>query len=123
MVGSGHPDLPRHRRVRRPVVDGLQHTALDLTAGQQLLDERLGVVLVRQAQRRVEVLGLLDPGDPDTRPAAGGLDEDRRLHRADLGTDRLPRAMHGERTHRQPARGEQHLHVLLVHRDRAGQHT
>ena len=109
---------------------GLQHSALDLArALGGDLHQRLGVVEVGLLEARVELGGVVGLGDADAGAAAGRLHEQRVAERVRALATPLgvggPLAG-GDRDagqDRQPGLPEHHLHVGLVHADRAREHA
>ena len=134
--------LGRDAGVRRPAGRALENGALDLHARHRRLHEHLRIVLAGDLDRLLQPGRIGHLGRADAGPAPGRLDEDRPAELGDvvehplaLGRDRGPRrAAPGFRLapvtvaddhvapDGQAARGEDQLHVLLVHAGRAGEH-
>ncbi len=124
--------LARHARLGRPAVEALEHRALDLHPGHRGFRDHLEVVDPRGLDGLLQAGRAGDPRDPDARPAAGRLDEDRPPQLGDLIQDALalgqaagPVAVadHHVPADREAARGHDQLHVLLVHAGGAGEHA
>jgi hypothetical protein len=123
--------LAGHAGLGRAAVQALEHRALDLHPGHRGLHEDLGVVRAGRLDGLVQAVRVGDPGDPDARAAAGRLDEHRPAQLGDLVQDALALAEagpvavadHHVAADRQAARGQDQLHVLLVHAGRAGEHA
>src|SRR5215211_5660950 len=125
-----HPNLGDLAGHRPPTVERLQHPALQLTSTDEaVLDNYLRIESTSLFDGCLQLVGALDSGDSQTRAATGRLDEYREMQRrARVQARHLvanPFAWRDghERTDRQPGRGEHQFHVVLVHADRAGQHT
>ena len=102
-------DLAGERRDRLPVAE---HAALDLLAVDELLDQHLLVVLPRQRDRRLELLGAPHLRDPDGRPEARGLHEHRVVERV---VERVALADGDAARDQDPARAEDRLREVAVH--------
>jgi hypothetical protein len=85
-------------------------------------------VLTGGLDRGAHAAGRRDPGDPEARSGARGLDEDRKLQDLDLGHRPVrvaqPFAVGDDDigTHAQPRGLEDDLHQVLVHHRRGGSH-
>ena len=122
-------DLAGQRGPRGVEPTPLEDCALDLAAGDALLDDDLEVVLACGLDRALELVGVVHLGHPHRGPRATGLDEDRevqrldRVHRRGLVPAPLAVGDHRVRADGQPGTGEDDLHVVLVHARGGGEHA
>ena len=122
-------DLTGCRCPRGVSAVAVEHGTLNLSTGDPLLDDDLGIEPTRLLDGGCEIITGGDLGDADRRAAASGFDEDRHRELADAVQASLTIVLPLMGTHddvgaHQDARLTQHhLGEVLVHAVRRGRHT